>query len=110
MCNRFKVLFYHCAVTTLSKKLIQVRVVLAYAIIGFFFGVMAYVTLDTFQLSYIVEITRAPWLVTGVLGALSYLVINLVLSYLPPSSSSTFLPRLQKKLPAEISENREALE
>jgi hypothetical protein len=85
-------------------------VVLAYAIIGFFFGVTAYVILDTFQLSYIVQIIRVPWLVTGILGALCYLVINIVLSYLPSTSPSTFLPRLQDKLPAEIIENREALE
>ena len=84
--------------------------VLAYAIIGFVFGVTAYVVLDTFRLSYVVPITRVPWLVPGVLGAFCYLAVNIVLWYLPPTAPSTFLPRLQEQLSAERIENREARE
>ena len=56
----------------LRKPKLGARLVLAYACIGFVFGVTAYVILDTFRLSYVVPITRVPWLITGVLGALCY--------------------------------------
>jgi hypothetical protein len=43
--------------------------------------------LDTFGLGYVIQTTYVPWLVTGVLGALFYLSMSIVLVLSPPHVS-----------------------
>jgi hypothetical protein len=86
-------------VATLSRPKLGALAILAHTLIGFFFGVTAYFILDTFRLSYVVQTTPVPWLVTGVLGTLLYLSMNLVLSYAPPASpvDLTHTPRRPRR-------------
>lgn len=76
----------HYNAMTLGQPKLGASAVIAHATIGFFFGVTAYFILDTFRLSYVLQATSVPWLVTGVLGALLYLSASILLMYAPSTS------------------------